>query len=124
MGTQGLIAIVDGGQTILKAVCGCDGCNAEKLARKIATYGVLRADFNIVYEFAELVGFGCPDCLIVWSRGGMRWKAGYDLPARYWETFDNPTFNPRWEQGTASHVWLIDCESGAALAPAGQGRAE
>lgn len=110
MGTQGLVTVTAYGEVVLKAVAGCNGFEAGKLAEAIRS-GDIAADIESVYNEARQLGFGCEDCLVVWDaedRAGAAVQEG--LPPLYRETFSDPQFNPRWEHGTAAYVEIVETE--------------
>jgi len=107
MATQGIVTVTHKGIVTHKIIVGCDGYNADDLvqaieeAQKPLTIGTCLA-------LAKDVGFGCSDCLVVmdeYSSCG----ADDELDERYRRTFKNPRFNPRWENGTADYVRVVEC---------------
>ena len=94
--TQGLVAVTQNGHTLLKVVCGCNGNSAEILADMIRERHL--ASIEEVYRAALAVEFGCPDCLVVFTKNDAM-SAGHEIPKRYWKNFDVPSFNPRWDIG-------------------------
>ncbi len=111
MGTRGVISIVRDGETVIKAVCGCDGYNDELLVKAIEQLSHITAD--IIYAEAERVKFGCPACLVVSERvgdGSVRHKtngASEDLTVWYSANFADPESNPRWKRGTGVSAKVI-----------------
>lgn len=106
MGTQGVVSIVKNGKPIVKAVCGCNGYNAEKLAEVIKKDNLTTA--YQVWQAAKEVGFGCVDCLVVSDRQKHYYNGHEELSLLYWKKFDDPQFNPRWEHGTAAYTLIIE----------------
>ena len=106
MGTQGMVSLVWDGHVVVKAVCGCDGYRAEALARDIIAHGISTAP--MVYDAARKVGFGCVDCLTVLDgRSAIFYGARPEPPDRYFETLQDPQFNPRWEQGAVGELFIL-----------------
>lgn len=118
MATQAVVSIVDKeDKTIIKAVCGCNGYNAAKLAEVISdifhkTKKVITA--QEVYDQAIRLSFGCSNCLVAMDNKNIISEIDEifeeNIPSLYRKTFDNPKFNPRWEQGTADHTIIIKLE--------------
>lgn len=105
MATQGLITITKGNEVFMKIVAGDNGQNAKKLAKELRKNNDFTAEK--VYETALKANFGCRECLVVLVRNGYRTDSMDRLPAIYRNTFDQPTFNPRWAKGTADYVITI-----------------
>lgn len=105
MATQGVVSLMREGRVIIKAVCGCDGYNAEALARLIIERKL--ATIEDVYNAARLVKFGCPDCLIVINEQRTLMGPWPEPPDLYFSTLNNPQFNPRWEHGTVGELFII-----------------
>jgi NAD(P)H-nitrite reductase large subunit len=102
--TQGLVTLTREGHAVLKAVCGCNGNSAEALARHIRERNLTSVEE--IYQAALMVEFGCPVCLVVFTKNGVM-SAGGEIPPWYWKNFDEPDFNPRWDIGKyESHVQL------------------
>lgn len=107
MTTQGLVTLTKDGNVTHKIIVGCDGYNADKLV------GAIKNDSEPV-TIGRLVllamesGFGCGDCRVVLDENS---SAGADeeLDERYRRTFKQPEFNPRWENGTADYVRVVEC---------------
>jgi hypothetical protein len=94
--TQGLVSVTRNGHTLLKVVCGCNGNSAGTLAEMIRERHL--ASVEEVYRAALSVEFGCPACLMVFSKDAAI-SAGHEIPKQYWKNFDEPNFNPRWDIG-------------------------
>lgn len=109
MGTQAVVSVVSNGETIAKAVAGCDGQNAPKLAEAIAEGRLVRA--RAIFDAARKVGFGCEQCLAVLDSVGVAYEGEEQLPQAYRATFDDPRWNPRWDSGLAEHVLVINRET-------------
>lgn len=109
MGTQGLVTITKNGAVLFKAIAGCNGFNADKLVEMIkATPPV--ADTQ-VWRMAHDCKFGCKDCLIVIGKESTLGNDVSNIPQRYYTTFADPQFNPRWEQGTAAYTEVVELEA-------------
>lgn len=99
------MTVLRDGETLVKAVAGCNGYNAPKLRRLIEqSSGVCK---ETVYNMAREVRFGCDDCLVVMDENG---SVGADVSGypRYRDTFWEPRFNPRWWRGTSTYLELVD----------------
>ena len=105
MTTQAVISIVKNDQTFIKIICGCDGYNAKKLAEIIKDKRLEKIED--IYIVALENNFGCKDCLVVMSKEDVIFSGSEGLGPLYSETFDNPSFNPRWKHGTADEVIIL-----------------
>ncbi len=106
MATQGLISIVDGnGKVRIKIVAGCDGFNAIKLAARIKAKKL--TDLQSIYDAALAFPFGSESSLVVMNKDEFIYAGDDSLPVRYFQTFDDPHFNPRWHYGTADFTKVI-----------------
>lgn len=115
MGTQAIVSIVEDSITKIKAICGCNGYYAEKLAEIVRSDNLTTA--AEVYQAAHEVHFGCRDCLVVLDSetflfAGANPDSLFSLHPLYRETFGDPKFNPRWERGTACHVIVVKRTTG------------
>jgi hypothetical protein len=114
MSTQGLVSIVnERGETLIKIVAGCNGFNASKLAARIVEHGEVHAE--LICRWADEIGFGCRDCTVTqFAPGGsLTWFGDTEPGTRFYaEKFADPKFNPRWEQGTASHYVELMADGG------------
>ena len=107
MATQGLVTVMTGREVIFIVVAGCDGYNYIKLVEKIKETRHKKLNLEKLAKLAGEVGFGCHDCLVVMGKKSS-FGAIEDLHERYRRTFKKPNFNPRWEQGTADYVEVIN----------------
>lgn len=105
MGTNAVVSLVgDNGATLIKAVCGCNGDKAKELAEAVQK-GLTNP--HLVYSVAMSMGFGCRQCLVVVGEYDTINRTGDELGTLYHEKFKEPRFNPRWQNGTASHVEIV-----------------
>lgn len=110
MATQGVVSVTSGGKTVVKAIAGCDGKNADKLAALIRESNLSKPED--IERAADQVHFGCPDCRVIQAgpdSASTIFHGDGDLSALYFDRakFIDPKFNPRWEHGTADHVVVI-----------------
>ncbi len=110
MATQGLVTVMSGKKVLMKIVAGCDGDNAFKLADQLRDQWPL--NLEEVYALALQMRFGGQDDLVV-TDGVSAVFEGETIPVAdlgplYCTMFDAPNFNPRWSQGTADYVALVD----------------
>jgi len=105
MGTQAIISLVKKDHTFIKVICGCNGYNAEKLARIIKDNRLEK--IRDIYKVALENHFGCKDCLVVMDENDVIFNGDVKLDPLYRETFDNPSFNPRWKNGIADNVIIL-----------------
>ena len=113
MGTQGVVSITRDGNTFIKAICGCEGYNANELLERLADIIQCKCPITpqTVYKAALASKFGCGDCLVVMSEteAVFDFEGKGDLPSSYRTTFDDPKFNPRWGYGgNTEYVEVID----------------
>lgn len=97
--TNGLVSIVDGDKVLLKAVCGCDGYNANKVVESFHHSDAMPNAAELYRKCLD-VGFGCQECLVVQSHDGEHCGMIFeDAPTgrRYAICFNNAALNPRWE---------------------------
>lgn len=109
MTTQAVISLVKKGHTFIKVVCGCNGNNSEKLV-KIIKY-VQPEKIQDIYKMALENKFGCKDCLVVMDDKNVIFKGEEELGPLYRETFNDPSFNPRWKNGIADIVTILKMEN-------------
>lgn len=119
MGTQGIVTILNRkGESFIKIIAGCDGDQAKPLSEAIKSQ-LWEEQNDIdpmdVEDLCENLHFGCKDCLVIMKNGEFTDKCmeeeiqGYENGTyeRYLETFKDPKFNPRWEQGTAAYTEVV-----------------
>jgi hypothetical protein len=106
MGTQAIVSLVDEkkGKTIVKIITGRDGHNAGKVAKWLKKNP--NASLQEIYDFAR-TQFDSPSSLIVMNKTDFIYEDDDELPADYWNTFDNPEWNPRWHYGTADYIRTV-----------------
>ncbi len=109
MATQAVVSVVQNGKVILKVVAGCNGGKAPAFAQylKAALSSGTIAPARI-YEIAQKYDLGTTENLVVMSPTSSYHKCEGELNPRYRETFNRPNFNPRWDEGTADHVIIVD----------------
>lgn len=121
MGTQAVVSVVSPeGTVIAKAVTGCNGREADRLAT-LAAERLSAADrpqdtAKALLALAREAEYGCESCLVV------QWADGFAMDApdmlldflsdeesvdRWKDRFQEPEFNPRWEYGTAEYVRVV-----------------
>lgn len=114
--TNGVLSILEHGKMAMKIVCGCDGYNAPILKRTIEKLGRVPSPTE-AYDLAWHDGVGCDDCLLIVTPDEV-WYHRHKLDrletadgeslALYRATFNDPQFNPRWKQGLADYVEVIE----------------
>lgn len=105
MVTQAVISLVKKGHTFIKVVCGCNGYNAEKLLKIIEDKRLDK--IRPIYKMAIQNNIGCKECLVVMDDSDIIFKGSGSIDPLYRETFDNPSFNPRWKNGTAEYTAVL-----------------
>lgn len=107
MATQGVVSVLSGGRVLMKLVAGIDGDLAQEVATELEACWPLTVDE--AYDLALNIGFGFEYSLVVQTEEGIRHCDGDGrLKDRYYETFQDPRFNPRWRRGTADHVVVVE----------------
>lgn len=106
MATQGIISIMKNNRVFIKIICGCDGYNAKKLVDTIKNNKL--ENIQDIYNAAIKDKFGCKDCLVVMNTDNIFFEGDGDIGQLYREKFDDPSFNPRWENGTADYVIIVN----------------
>jgi hypothetical protein len=90
----------------MKVVAGSNGHNAQKLADWLKAFWPV--DAARAYTLAQEAGFGERRSLVVITKTEVVFRGDEDIHSYYRETFDQPEFNPRWEQGAADYVVVVD----------------
>lgn len=109
MSTQALVTLTRGGKVTRKIVMGCNGGNAEALANAILKRKV-EAPQQLL-ELAKECECACDGCIIVQSGPIELLPEGTDASTLYAQTFEQPTFNPRWSAGTAAFTFIVDLDA-------------
>lgn len=107
MGTQGLISVVKDRQVIYKLVCGQNGSLVLDVAEEIL--GFLVAHPESGSKIAQIHGMGSEVCLVLITPTEIH--ASQPVGPRYRETFNDPWFNPRREDGTANYTAVVDLDA-------------
>jgi hypothetical protein len=103
MATQGVVSLVDAsGKPYLKAVAGCGGNYAQALLDELRLHEFTH--IGDVYAAALRAHFGCKDCLVVMNRVTSLYEFEGPLPPIWRDTFNAPSWNPRWKYGSADFV--------------------
>lgn len=106
MATQGLVSVVHRGEVKIKIIAGCNGYKAKYLASQIRKMGRIPT-LDEAFKLAQACEFGSPENLVVLDSKHSKKTGRGRLKGRYRETFRNPHFNPRWDRGTADHVFVV-----------------
>lgn len=111
MATQGLFTKLNENKEVeYKIITGSDGYNIDKLTLLLKTKKPKLVEE--IYNMALSVSFGGKLSLVVLTKHELYTKNIDDFTQetldRYHNTFHNPTFNPRWEYGTADYVKVVD----------------
>jgi hypothetical protein len=108
MATQGILSVVRNGKVIVKVVAGSDGYHMPALAKIVREMKL--SDVDSVYDEAEKLNIGSCGSLFVIERETFRTNSDdeNELPAGYRKTFDDPKWNPRWDDGTAEYVEVVE----------------
>jgi hypothetical protein len=109
MATQAVISLMKKGHTFIKIVCGCNGYNAEKLAKIIED----KRSYKIrpIYKMAIENNLGCKECLVVMDDNDIIFKGSDCIDPLYREMFDNPSFNPRQKNGAAEYIVVLKIDN-------------
>jgi hypothetical protein len=108
MATQGLVTVTGKSEdkVLMKIVAGCNGFNAQKFAYYLRESWPVNA--SDVYHKALELGLGCYMCLVVISDIEVYSEDVGELSTLYRETFQQPKFNPRWKNGTADFIVVVE----------------
>lgn len=106
MATQGIVSVREHGEVVMKVVAGTDGYNAQKVATRLQREWPVSPE--TAYDIAVQEVFGTVHDLVVLTLGKALFKGDEEIHPRYHETFSDPQFNPRWEQGIADYVEVVD----------------
>lgn len=109
MSTQALVTITRGGKVTRKIVSGCNGYNAEKMAKAILDNGV--DDPKQLEALAQQCELACGNCLVIQSGPEEFWPEQPEDLLLYTAKFALPEFNPRWENGTAAYTFVVDLDA-------------
>ena len=108
MATQGIVTIVRDEKVVMKFIAGCDGMSAGKLARALKKRGTV-PKLSEAYNLSRELNFGSPKSLVVMGEKRSKFDRSIGrLPVLYRRTFSQPRFNPRWKDGTADHVKVVE----------------
>jgi hypothetical protein len=115
MGTQGLISLVRNGEVVRKIVVGCSGMHVPDLAAELRKNQT--DDPEALVRMARGFEVGCSGCLVVQTGptsfvlpDGFAFEQD-DKDFRRWrDTFANPVFNPRWDNGTAAYIEVVELD--------------
>lgn len=112
MATQGLVTLVSRNIVIAKAITGINGMMAEDLELLIKQRKI--NDAKALYDAAIEVDFGL-DRLVVQHDNGefteLELEIDPETASLYKSKYNDPTFNPRWDHGTADYVRVIDVDT-------------
>jgi hypothetical protein len=117
MSTQSVVSVRKGGEMALKFVVGCNGVEARKFADSLRGLGRV-PDLSEALEMALHARLGCRDCLVLCTPN-LTWMSDIDTvedggpltddtEKRYTATFNDPNWNPRWANGAAETVEVVD----------------
>ena len=109
MATQAIISLLKDGHTFIKIICGCEGYNAEKLVKNIKNGQP--DNIKDIYIMALENGLGCVECLVVMNSEHIIFCGDENIGPLYRETFDDPSFNPRWKTGIADIVTILKIDN-------------
>jgi hypothetical protein len=107
MGTQGVFSVTEAGKTLIKVICGCNGMNIPKLEQYVQQHKV--DTVPAMWMAVKACEIGCDSCLVIQdsTNNYMSQDIVHDLGSRYRIKFEDPRFNPRWEQGIAAFVQVL-----------------
>lgn len=107
MATQGILSIVVGGKVVAKAITGADGFKMPAIAEAVEDAGIRDAQglLDLCHQY-DLKG----ESFIVQS-SPHDWIGDCtedELPPLYAEKFHDPWFNPRWKNGSADYIEVVE----------------
>ncbi len=82
------------------------GYNIDKLFEFIVSAKTI--DVSKIINACRKVEFGCETCLVVQTAPSITFPPDVEAGQLYRTKFDDPLFNPRWENGTADYCKVID----------------
>jgi hypothetical protein len=94
------------GQSCVKLIAGTDGYNATILAKELRSSAYVPT-IGEAYGLAVKCSFGSEEDLVVLTKDEVLFRGDSDLDERYRRSFSNPSFNPRWEHGSADYIELV-----------------
>jgi hypothetical protein len=118
MGTQAVVSVRQDDNVVMKLVAGCNGVQTRTLADAIRRLGRVPT-FLEASVIARDAHYGCDACFVVVTPGmvfisnvdAYERPEEYDNPngfESYFRTLNDPNWNPRWANGTATHVEIVD----------------
>ncbi len=106
MATQGMISVQsDEGEVFMKIVAGSDGYMACVVAAWLEEFWPVNVEE--VYRRSLDAGFGTDRTLVVMTSDEIMAPEGEEVNDLYYDTFQDPNFNPRWKCGTADFVEIV-----------------
>jgi len=110
MATQGLLSITLGGKVMAKIITGCDGKRIVPLAAWLRAH-CKAVDGDELLKLCHAHDLGGESLIVQTSPTDWHCDtADQELPPLYVEKFDDPDFNPRWQQGTAEYTERVELE--------------
>jgi hypothetical protein len=126
MGTQGVVSVLKGGKVVAKITVGCNGQKAGSVGKEIIAQ-LRDIDVTRLEIICDYHGFGDSNCRVIAVRPkagelgllisysiwpGIKATADDRTFGRMVKHFDDPTFNSRWEHGTADRCVIVDLDKG------------
>ena len=104
--TQGLVSIVTKkGDVLMKIVVGSNGMHAQNVADSV------KEEWPITPERAKEISeehqFGSEGDLVIMTDSQILCEDPASLGSLYAETFNNPHFNPRWDNGKTDYAVVV-----------------
>lgn len=110
MSTQGMVTIRKEGRVVMKIVAGCGGDLASVVANSLLAAWPVSA--QQACRIAKAIGFGCKNCLFVVTSSKIVYRGEAEMEEaatiRCRKTFNQPGFNPRWDNGLTEFLEIID----------------
>lgn len=110
MATNGIISIIKDGTVIMKLIAGSEGSNAAVAAKRIEK--AWPVSLEDAYHLALSESFGHENNLVVMDKDHAIYRPietdDEEINERYFKTFSEPEFNPRWDCGNSGHIELIN----------------
>lgn len=108
MSTQAVVSVRQGGVMSMKFVVGCNGMEADSFVAALKALGRVPSPAEGL-EMATTHNLGCDGCLVLVTPTEIICEdIGDEALDLYRKTFNDPAFNPRWENGTAAYTRIVD----------------
>jgi len=110
MATQGILSITKKGKMHIKVVAGSNGGEIPQFAEWLKENST--ASTEAIWTKAKAL-FGTDSLVMQTSAESALYEGDFEPPtldedSLYFQTFNDPEFNPRWAEGIAEYTEIID----------------